>query len=202
MSEIVIYEGAGGTVEVRLEGETVWLNQTQLAALFGRERSVVTKHLGNVFKEGELDEDGNVQNLHVAGSGKRVKFYNLDVVISIGYRVKSMEGTRFRQWATRLLKHLVRGYTLNRQRFEQNARELEAALALVRKAAAGLRGEEERSQISYVWSRFGYNCPLVHVHYMCAYIINEHNLIMYELRRLYFLFSKVCCTLLMYKVNR
>jgi len=138
--EILVYEAPDGgvRVDVRLERETVWLTQQQMTELFGRERSVITKHIRNVFAEGELDEKSNVQNLHIAGSDKPVRFYNLDVVISIGYRVKSLAGTRFRQWATRTLReHLVRGYTLNRQRFEHNARELEAALALVRKAAAG-----------------------------------------------------------------
>ena len=138
--EILVYEAPDGgvRVDVRLERETVWLTQQQMSELFGRERSVITKHIRNAFAEGELVEKSNVQNLHVAGSDKPVRFYNLDLVISVGYRVKSLAGTRFRQWATRTLReHLVRGYTLNRQRFEQNARELEAALALVRKAAAG-----------------------------------------------------------------
>lgn len=114
--EIQVYEGADGgvRVEVRLERETVWLTQEQMSRLFGRERSVITRHLGNVFREGELDDQSNVQNIHIAGSDKPVKFYNLDVIISVGYRVKSSAGTRFRQWATRTLRdHLVRGYTLN-----------------------------------------------------------------------------------------
>lgn len=136
MNEISIYQTESGTVEVRLEKDTVWLRQEQMSQLFGRERSVITKHLRNVFAEGELDEESNVQNLHIAGSDKPVRFYNLDVIISVGYRVKSQQGTRFRQWATRLLReHLTQGYTLNRQRLETNARELEAALLLVKKAA-------------------------------------------------------------------
>jgi hypothetical protein len=123
-------------VDVRLDADTVWLTQDQMRELFGRERSVITKHIRNIFNEGELDEESNVHFLHIAGSDKPVRFYNLDVIISVGYRVKSAQGTRFRQWATATLReHLVRGYTLNRQRFEANARELEAALALVRKAA-------------------------------------------------------------------
>ena len=138
MADITIYQAENGTVEVRLEQDTVWLRQEQMSELFGRERSVITKHLRNVFAEGELDEESNVQNLHIAGSDKPVRFYNLDVIISVGYRVKSQQGTRFRQWATRILhEHLTRGYTLNRQRLETNARELEAALLLVRKAAHG-----------------------------------------------------------------
>lgn len=135
--EVVVYETSDSVrVEVRLERETAWLTQQQMADLFGRERSVITKHLRNVFKEGELEEKSNVQNLHIPGSDKPVKFFNLDVIISVGYRVKSKRGTQFRIWATKTLReHLVRGYTLNRQRFEHNARELEAALAMVRKAS-------------------------------------------------------------------
>lgn len=138
--EIIVYEAADGgvRVDVRLDHDTVWLSQEQMGRLFGRERSVITKHLRNVFAEGELREESNVQNLHIAGSDRPVRFYSLDVIISIGYRVKSAQGTRFRQWATATLReHLVRGYTLNRQRFQQNAAELETTLAFVRRAAAG-----------------------------------------------------------------
>ncbi|MDD4962358.1 MAG: RhuM family protein [Gallionella sp.] len=132
---VSFYQAENGNLEVRLEQDTVWLRQEQMSQLFGRERSVITKHLRNVFTEEELDEKSNVQNLHIAGSDKPVKFYSLDVIISIGYRVKSQQGTRFRQWATRLLReHLTHGCTRNRQRLETNARELEAALSLVKKA--------------------------------------------------------------------
>jgi hypothetical protein len=136
MSQIAIYQSDSGTVDVRLDGDTVWLTQEQMTQLFGRERSVITKHIRNVFTEGELDEKSNVQNLHIPHSDKPVRFYNLDVIISVGYRVKSPQGLQFRQWATRLLReHLTRGYTLNHQRLEANATELEAALELVRKVA-------------------------------------------------------------------
>jgi prophage maintenance system killer protein len=138
---IIIYEDADHAVEVRLDArhDTVWLRQEQMSQLFGRERSVITKHLRNVFTEGELDADSVCAKIaHTAADGKtyQVEHYNLDVIISVGYRVKSQQGTRFRQWATRILReHLTHGYTLNRQRFEQNAQELEAALALIRKAS-------------------------------------------------------------------
>jgi prophage maintenance system killer protein len=136
MTDIAIYQAEGGEVVVRLQGETVWLRQEQMTQLFGRERSVITKHIRNVFAEDELEEKSNVQNLHIAGSDKPVKFYNLDVIISVGYRVKSVQGTRFRQWATTVLRqHLTQGYSLNRQRLETNAQELEAALLLVGKIA-------------------------------------------------------------------
>jgi len=136
MNEISIYQTESGAIEVRLEQDTVWLSQTQMVALFGRDQSVVSRHIGNIFKEGELDRESNMQKMHIANSDKPVDLYNLDVIISVGYRVKSQQGTRFRQWATRLLReHLTQGYTLNRQRLETNARELEAALLLVKKAA-------------------------------------------------------------------
>lgn len=145
VGEIVLYEAADGVrVEVRLEADTVWLTQQQMAELFGRERSVVTKHIRNVFQEGELDPGAtSARFAQVRSEGSRtvsrdVEHYNLDVIISVGYRVKSSAGTHFRIWATRTLRdHLLRGYTIHQQRFEDNARELEAALALVRRAASG-----------------------------------------------------------------
>ena len=124
-SEVVLYEAPGGEVrlDVRLDRDTVWLTQAQMADLFGRERSVVTKHLRNAFAEGELEADSVRANFaHTAADGKtyQVEHYNLDVIISVGYRVKSAQGTRFRQWATRLLReHLVKGHTLNQQRLAE-----------------------------------------------------------------------------------
>jgi prophage maintenance system killer protein len=140
MSEIIIYEPAdGGHVTVRLEGESLWLTQEQMAELFGRERSVITKHLRNVFREDELKESSVCAKFaHTAGDGKtyQTQQYNLDAIISVGYRVNSKRGTQFRQWATGILhNHLMQGWTLDRARFEHNAAELEAALALVRKTA-------------------------------------------------------------------
>lgn len=85
-----------------------------MSELFQRERSVITKHIGNVFKEGELEEKSNVQILHISGSDRPVKYYNLDVIISVGYRVKSHRGTQFRIWATqRLREYIIKGFTLN-----------------------------------------------------------------------------------------
>ena len=105
---VLVYEGDKGVrLMVKCDGETVWLTQEQMCQLFGRERSVITKHIRNVFREGELPVESNVQNLHIANSDKPVKFYNLDVVISVGYRVKSIAGTRFRQWATKVLRTIL-----------------------------------------------------------------------------------------------
>jgi prophage maintenance system killer protein len=124
---IAIYQTENGHIhiEVRLQQDMVWLRQEQMAELFGRERSVITKHIRNVFDEGELDEKSNVQNLHIAGSAKPVKFYNLDVIISVGYRVKSQQGTQFRIWANNILKqYLLQGYALNEQKLRANQEKL------------------------------------------------------------------------------
>ncbi len=132
--ELVLYAAPDGAVrvEVRLHGDTVWLTQAQMAELFGRERSVVTKHVQNVFREGELEQDGNVQILHIAGSDKPVGFYSLDVIISVGYRIKSPRGTQFRIWATRVLRdHLVQGYSVNQARL----RDLGQAVRLIAETA-------------------------------------------------------------------
>ncbi len=115
-SEILLYQTEDGQtkIDVRLEEETVWLSQAQMGELFQKERSVITKHINNIFKEGELEEKSNVQILHISGSDRPVKFYSLDVIISVGYRVKSHQGTKFRQWATtRLKEYLVKGFTMN-----------------------------------------------------------------------------------------
>ena len=139
--QIAFYPSANdqSQIEVRLEQETVWLNRQQLAELFGRDVKTIGKHINNVFKEGELTRDAVVANFATTASdGKtyQVEHYSLDVIISVGYRVKSLQGTQFRIWATQLLKeHLSHGFTLDKQRFEQNARELEQALALIKRTA-------------------------------------------------------------------
>jgi hypothetical protein len=119
-NEIIIYQPDETIrLDVRLENETVWLSQAQMCELFQRERSVITKHIGLIFKENECDKKSNVQNLHIAFSDKPIKLYSLDVIISVGYRVKSLRGTQFRRWAIKILReHLLRGYSLSR-RLEQ-----------------------------------------------------------------------------------
>ena len=117
-NQIIVYQpNETVRLEVRLENETVWLTQEQMALLFGRDQSVIARHVGNIFKEGELDRNSvYAKNAYTASDGKtyQVAFYNLDVVISVGYRVKSVQGTRFRQWATGVLKeYLIRGYAVN-----------------------------------------------------------------------------------------
>ena len=113
--EIVVYQPDEITrLEVRVNDDTVWLTQTQMSDLFGRDRTVITKHIRNIFLEQELDEKSNVHFLHFANSDKPVKLFSLDVIISVGYRVKSTQGTRFRQWANKVIKeYLLKGYCIN-----------------------------------------------------------------------------------------
>jgi hypothetical protein len=119
--EIVMYQPDETIrLEVRMENETVWLTQQQMAELFHRDQSVIARHISNVFKEKELIKEGNMQILHnTLSKYKPTSLYSLDVIISVGYRVKSQQGTDFRKWANKVLKDfLLRGYSVN-QRFEQ-----------------------------------------------------------------------------------
>lgn len=115
-NSIEIYHSQDGSVQlnVKLENETVWLSANQMAMLFDRDAKTIRKHINNVFADGELAKESNTQKMRVANSDKPVPFYNLDVIISVGYRVKSRQGVQFRQWATSILKqYLIKGYVVN-----------------------------------------------------------------------------------------
>lgn len=124
-NQIIIYEDTNGEVklDVSLENESVWLSQKQLEILFDRDKSVISRHIKNIFKEDELDRNSVVaKNATTASDGKiyQVEFYNLDMIISLGYRVNSRRATNFRQWATKILKeYLINGYAINQKRLEQ-----------------------------------------------------------------------------------
>ena len=125
MNKIEIYTSKNNQTEINVnfDGDTVWLTQKQMSELFGRDRVAITQHIGNIFKEEELEENSVCKDfLLTAKDGKsyKTKYYNLDIIISVGYRVKSKQGTEFRKWATNLLKnHLKNGYTINEKRLEQ-----------------------------------------------------------------------------------
>lgn len=126
-NKIAIYQTKDGqlSVNVKIENETVWLSANQMAALFDRDEKTVRKHINNVFAEGELIRESNTHFLRVANSDKPVAFYTLDVIISVGYRVKSQQGTQFRIWANRILKdYLVKGYAVNNKIVKQQYNEL------------------------------------------------------------------------------
>jgi hypothetical protein len=137
-SNIDIYRSDDGElqVEVKFDQETVWLNRNQLATLFGRDVKTIGKHINNLFRENELNKEVVVAKFatttkHGAIQGKtqtkNVEFYNLDVIISVGYRVKSMRGTQFRQWATQRLKdYLVKGYAINKERLQNKELEIQS----------------------------------------------------------------------------
>ena len=118
--EIVMYQPDETIrLEVRVENETVWLTQQQITDLFQRDRTVINRHINNVFKEGECDKESNVHFLHIPNSDKPVMYYSLDVIISVGYRVKSLNGTKFRRWANSILKqYLLNGYAVNKRIFD------------------------------------------------------------------------------------
>lgn len=145
-NSIEIYRSQDGSVQlnVKLENETVWLTQSQMAELFGKDRTTINRHISNIFKEGELDEFlVCAKNAHTKNYGRRSGFtqikeitlYNLDVIISVGYRVKSVQGTRFRQWATSVLKqYLIKGYVINQQIKIDRYNELKDVVRLMSRA--------------------------------------------------------------------
>ncbi len=132
--KIIIYQSEDGKtqLDVKLEGETVWLSTRQMAELFDKEESNIRRHVNNVFKEAELKRENNVHFLHVNGVKKPVPYYTLDVIISVGYRVHSQRGVRFRQWANSVLKqYLVKGYAINENIRKQQIAELRQLVQVV-----------------------------------------------------------------------
>lgn len=124
-SQLILYQTEDGQTQIQvvMQGDTVWLTQKEMAELFQRDQSVISRHINNVFKEGELEAESSMHFLHIANSDKPVAFYNLDVIISVGYRVKSHRGTQFRIWATGALReYLVKGFVLNDARLEGSER--------------------------------------------------------------------------------
>ena len=143
--EIILYQpDISIRLEVRMEEDTVWLTQAQMAVLFQRSISVISRHIQNIFKEEELVEKSNLHFLQIANSDKPVAFYSLDVIISVGYRVKSIQGTRFRQWANSVLKeYLLRGHAINQriERLEQRVSKTEEQIGFfVRTALPPVEG--------------------------------------------------------------
>lgn len=125
--QIIIYKTENGetVIDVKLENETIWLTQAQMVDLFQRDQSVISRHVRNIFKDGELDKKSNMHFLHIANSDKPLTAFSLDVIISVGYRVKSNEGTQFRIWANKILKdHLIKGYSINETRLKEQNEQL------------------------------------------------------------------------------
>lgn len=143
-NQVEVFQNEDGSLQlaVQVQQESIWLSQSQLAELFKTSTDNISLHLKNIYQSGELDENATTEDYSVVRQeGKRqvkrkLKHYNLDAIISVGYRVNSTQATRFRQWATKTLKqHLLKGYTLNQERLAQNATELNNALQLVKRIA-------------------------------------------------------------------
>ena len=125
LNDVVIFETKDSEISLRVpvENDTVWLTQAQMTELFNVDRTVITRHINNVFREGELQRESNVQKMHIANSDKPVQFYNLEVIISVGYRVKSKRGVEFRQWASKVLKqYIIQGYAINEKDYRMGDR--------------------------------------------------------------------------------
>ena len=154
--KIVIYQTADGqtTIEVKLENETVWLSANQMANLFDRDEKTIRKHINNVFSEGELEKENNTHFLRVDGVKQPVAFYSLDVIISVGYRVKSQRGTQFRIWANKVLKeYLLKGYAVNKVLTEQRYTELKQLVTVLGrtvKAQEALTSEDALNLVEVV----------------------------------------------------
>ena len=154
--KIVIYRTADGqtAVDVRMDGDTVWLSANQMANLFDRDEKTIRKHINNVFSEKELEKENNTHFLRVDGVKQSVAFYSLDVIISVGYRVKSQRGTQFRIWANKVLKeYLVKGYAVNKALTEQHYTELKQLVAVLGrtvKAQEALTSDDALSLVEVV----------------------------------------------------
>jgi hypothetical protein len=157
MVDIIIYETGKHQVDVRLEGETLWLSLQQLADLFERDKSVISRHLKNIFDSRELDRDRTVaKNATVQMEGERevirqIEHYNLDAIISVGYRVNSVKATRFRQWATSVLReHLTKGYTVNEKRLAQKQQEVQRLKDGIRILSRAIEEKAEDTELKWL----------------------------------------------------
>lgn len=135
-NSVIVYHAKNGAIELRgdVRAETVWATQAQIAEVFGVERSVVTKHINNLLKNGEISEKSNVQKMHIAKSDKPVTLYSLDIILSVGYRTNSKRAIEFRKWATKTLHHhITKGYTLNPKVIKNNYAEFQKAIENIKR---------------------------------------------------------------------
>jgi hypothetical protein len=141
--EIIIYQAENGAIELHgdLQKNTVWAKQFQIVDLFGVDQSVVSRHIKNIFSDGEVDEKSNMQKMHIANSDKPVNLYSLDVILSVGYRTNSRVAIEFRKWSTKVLKqHITKGYTINPERIKHNYGEFIRAVDELKYLAKGKTG--------------------------------------------------------------
>ena len=154
MSDIVIFREDSFELKVDFDGDSVWLKQSDIAQLFRKDRTVITRHINNILKDKEVDEKSNVQKMHIANSDKPVKFYSLDIVLAVGYRTNSAKAIKFRQWATKILKsYMIQGYALNKERLQQKKLdELDRTIELIKQGleSQALRTSEAKGFVEIV----------------------------------------------------
>lgn len=149
-NEIIIFENQKVKLEVNVKDETVWLNTNQIAKLFDKDESNIRRHIINIFNEGELEREDNVQKIHVDNVKQTVPFYSLDVIISVGYRVKSKEGVAFRKWANQILKdYMIKGYTVNQKRLDYLEKTVKL-IEIANRADERLTGEDAKDVIKVI----------------------------------------------------
>ncbi|GGG06327.1 MULTISPECIES: virulence protein RhuM/Fic/DOC family protein [Cysteiniphilum] len=165
--EIIAFNTGTGDIEVNfdVDNETVWLSQGQMVQLFDRDQSVISRHIRNIFKDGEIDEKSNMQKMHISGSDKPVTFFSLDIILSVGYRVNSKKGVQFRQWANKILKdHLIKGYTLNEKRLQEQShqiQQLEKTLSLIQSVEYDKLSQNESSGLLTVLTEYTHSFILL-----------------------------------------
>ncbi|MBU1657766.1 virulence RhuM family protein [bacterium] len=135
-NNIVIYEDGEFELKIEFDGNNVWLRQNEIAEIFSKDRTVITKQINNILKDKEIDEKSNVQKMHIANSDKLVNFYSLDIILAVGYRTNSSKAIKFRQWATKILKqYLINGYVVNKENLQQQKfYELTQTLELIKQS--------------------------------------------------------------------
>ncbi|MBR3116894.1 MAG: virulence protein RhuM/Fic/DOC family protein [Bacilli bacterium] len=149
-NEIILFENQGVKLEVNMDEDTVWLTQDQMSSLFERDISVISRHIKNIIKEGEIDEESNLQKMQIPNSDKPIILYNLDVIISVGYRVKSKNGIIFRKWATKVLKdHLIKGYSVNEERLKYFEKTIQL-IDIASRIEDEITGEEAKEVIKVI----------------------------------------------------
>src|SRR5690606_20623716 len=134
LSNLVVYNDGELELKVSVDSETIWLTQKQIAEVFDKNQSVISRHINNIFNDKEVDEKSNMQKMHIANSDKPVSFYSLDIVLSVGYRTNSSKAIKFRQWATSVLKNYIQnGYAINHHKItEQRLFELENDMQFIK----------------------------------------------------------------------
>ena len=151
--ESIIYQAKSGAIELKgdLEKETIWASQAQIVDLFGVDQSVTSRHIRNIFKDGEINPKSNMQKMHIANSDKPVIFYSLDVILSVGYRTNSKVAIEFRKWATKTLRaYIVDGYTINKKRLAKNYDSFMSAVEEVKKLLPADRTIDNESTLELI----------------------------------------------------